>query len=215
MEIVLIHLSALPEDRLSALLSLLPEAKKERIKRYRQPMDQIRSASAYAFLFYLLDKRGYGREVELKINEHGRPYIPDIDFSFSISHSGEYAALAYEEERIDLGVDIQAHRETESTGIAESFFAEEERAYLKRQSDPVHAFFDLWTRKEAYMKARGLGLSIPLSSFSAIQEEVGEYNLLSFDAMGGYSLSLCANKPLKDVRLSFISLEDLLSSYGI
>ena len=215
MEIVLIHLSLLSEDRLSALLSLLPEKKAERIKRYRQPMDQIRSASAYAYLFYLLEKHGYGKDLELKANEHGRPYIPDIGFSFSISHSGEYAALAYEDKRIDLGVDIQAHRETESTGIAESFFAEEERVYLKQKSNPMHAFFDLWTRKEAYMKARGLGLSIPLSSFSAIEDEVGDYHLLSFDAVEGYSLSLCANEPLKDVRLTFLSLEDLLSSYGI
>jgi 4'-phosphopantetheinyl transferase len=104
-------------------------------------------------------------------NPQGKPSLaPPHNSSgihFNLSHSGDIALLAVTRNR-ELGVDVEQIRaDFASEEIAARFFAPEECAKLKAL--PVHhhpeAFFNCWTRKEAYIKARGQGLSIALDSF--------------------------------------------------
>jgi 4'-phosphopantetheinyl transferase len=86
---------------------------------------------------------------------------------FNLSHSGDVALLAVTRNR-ELGVDVEQIRsDFTSDDIAARFFAPEECAKLETllPHERADAFFNCWTRKEAYIKARGLGLSIPLDSF--------------------------------------------------
>jgi len=106
-------------------------------------------------------------------NAYGRPEIanrhPDAaGLCFNISHSRGLIALAVSRHRI-VGVDVEnlATREV-SIGIADRFFSPLEVAELagippERQQD---RFFEYWTFKESYIKARGMGLSLPLDKFS-------------------------------------------------
>jgi 4'-phosphopantetheinyl transferase len=69
----------------------------------------------------------------------------------------------------EVGVDVEdTHRHGETVAIADRFFSPSESASLNKQ--PLHKqrdrFFDYWTLKEAYIKARGMGLAIPLDHFS-------------------------------------------------
>ncbi|MDD5176975.1 MAG: 4'-phosphopantetheinyl transferase superfamily protein [Sterolibacterium sp.] len=68
----------------------------------------------------------------------------------------------------ELGVDIEWCRELPYDNLARRFFAPDESTSLKAlaEEDRVAGFFSCWTRKEAYIKAKGLGLSLPLRSFS-------------------------------------------------
>jgi 4'-phosphopantetheinyl transferase len=86
---------------------------------------------------------------------------------FNLSHSGDIALLAVTRNR-ELGVDVEQIRpDFASQDIAARFFAPEECAKLNSLAlhERADAFFNCWTRKEAYIKARGQGLSIPLDSF--------------------------------------------------
>lgn len=102
--------------------------------------------------------------VAIFTNSHGKPWVEGL--SFNLSHSGGWAVLAVSRDRIDLGVDIEAHRPVEK-GLAAATFSAVERAELAAgpPDGSVAAFFRLWTRKEAFVKARGMGLSIPLQDF--------------------------------------------------
>ena len=86
---------------------------------------------------------------------------------FNLSHSGDFALIAVTQGR-KIGVDVERIRQGISSHvIAQQYFSKAEVAEL--QSLPIDqresAFFTCWTRKEAYIKAQGLGLALPLESF--------------------------------------------------
>ena len=98
---------------------------------------------------------------------------------FNVSHSGGIALFAFARQR-DVGVDIeQIRRDVEVEAIARRFFSAYEQAQLAAMpaEKKVDAFFRCWTRKEAYIKATGDGLSLPLSQFD-VSLEMDETNAL-------------------------------------
>ncbi len=105
-------------------------------------------------------------------NSYGKPHIIHPEFgkklSFNLSHCESAIVLAITQDR-DIGVDIEwLHRQGQTIELASHYFSPLETKQL--QSLPAQMqkdrFYDLWTLKESYVKARGKGLSIPLDSFS-------------------------------------------------
>jgi 4'-phosphopantetheinyl transferase len=87
---------------------------------------------------------------------------------FNVSHSANMALIAVGSEH-RLGVDIEKIRaDIDTTALAERFFSHRERTGLQALPDHlrVPGFFACWTRKEAFLKATGEGLSFPLADFS-------------------------------------------------
>jgi 4'-phosphopantetheinyl transferase len=110
-------------------------------------------------------------EVSFSYGRRGKPAYQassiesPIDFNLSHSHGRAVYAIARGRQ---LGVDVEMVRSTvASEGIAERFFSERECAELRAlpHLSQAPAFFNCWTRKEAYIKALGDGLEIPLNSF--------------------------------------------------
>jgi 4'-phosphopantetheinyl transferase len=111
------------------------------------------------------------RLLEFEQGPFGKPFLPAFPhLGFNVSHSGTMAVLAFAWD-LELGVDVEQIRRpvTDVWAIARRFFAPPEVEDLRRAgSDPddlAEAFFRCWTRKEAYIKAVGEGLNIPLDSF--------------------------------------------------
>ncbi len=105
--------------------------------------------------------------------EYGKPFLlradglPDTEIAFNVSHSHELALLAFARS-MRVGVDVEYMRpELAEERIAERFFSPREVAVLRGlpAAQQPAAFFRCWTRKEAFVKARGEGLSLPLHSF--------------------------------------------------
>jgi 4'-phosphopantetheinyl transferase len=112
-------------------------------------------------------------------NEFGKPRLEDSQqarsLSFNLSHSRELVLIAVAIDR-DIGVDIEFIDDAvASEEVAKRFFSVNEIAALEALPQSLRhvGFFNCWARKEAYIKARGMGLSIPLDSFdvSSIQGE--------------------------------------------
>lgn len=111
------------------------------------------------------------RQVPLTTDPYGKPALDPADrrgVCFNVSHSGGLSALAFTRER-RVGVDVERVRsDFPFHEVAGRVFSERERAALQalaahRQRE---AFFHGWTRKEAWVKALGTGLSSPLEEFS-------------------------------------------------
>jgi len=102
------------------------------------------------------------------VNEYGKPYVAggaDLPpLRFNLSHADGLVACAVAMDH-DLGVDAEnVHRAVAVMDLARRYFSAREAADLERLPADLQRerFFDYWTLKEAYIKARGLGLSIPL-----------------------------------------------------
>src|SRR5262249_41616868 len=98
---------------------------------------------------------------------HGKPFLPDIDLRFNLSHSGGWAALAVARGH-EVGIDIEQIRADRATDdLAQRFFSPREWAALRAlpEAERCAAFFRCWTRKEAFIKLIGEGLSFPLDEF--------------------------------------------------
>ena len=104
-------------------------------------------------------------ELQFKTSEFGKPVISaseNAGINFNLSHSNERMLLGVVR-NVAIGVDIEEIRaESATLDIAARFFTERENEQLRDLSGPeqVEAFFNCWTRKEAYLKAIGFGLSI-------------------------------------------------------
>ena len=105
-------------------------------------------------------------------NEHGRPDIAPGQIGqalqFNLSHTDGLIACAVALD-CELGVDVEdSQRDARTVDIAERFFSAQECYDLRALDRALQAdrFFDYWTLKESYIKARGMGLAIPLGQFS-------------------------------------------------
>lgn len=106
---------------------------------------------------------------QFEITKYGKPFLVDYqtDLTFNVSHSDDLALFAFARGRA-VGVDIEKFQERlEIEKIARRYFssAEIEALFALPEEQRVQAFYNGWTRKEAYIKARGLGLSIGLDTF--------------------------------------------------
>jgi len=110
--------------------------------------------------------------VEFSYGPFGKPGLrtqgSTMPIRFNIAHSRGLALLAFSHGR-EIGVDVESIRANfGGDEIAQHYFSKQEVAELRALPETLRAegFFVCWTRKEAYIKARGLGLQIPLQSFS-------------------------------------------------
>lgn len=159
-------LTSSPE--IQCLLELLSRDERVWADRFRFAQDRDRYIHSHAFLRMVLG-RYLGmdpRRLEFRYGPHGKPALAGeygAALRFNLSHSQELALLAITRGR-EVGVDVeyvQVHLPCEQ--IAQRFFSAEEVAALDALPPSVRprAFYSLWTRKEAYLKARGDGLAFP------------------------------------------------------
>jgi 4'-phosphopantetheinyl transferase len=106
--------------------------------------------------------------VEFLRGDKGKPYLPQREIHFSLSHSGHWALLAVSKVEL-IGVDIEAVASTRDlTGIAESYYHPHEFAHLQTLAGDAQQnyFYRLWTLKEAFFKATGTGISAGLEKIA-------------------------------------------------
>ncbi len=150
--------------------AVLSVEEKEKAARFRFDRDRRRFSAAHAALRVIL--AGYlnlkPQEVQFTNNSYGKPYLAGSStLFFNLSHSHELALLAVALRR-EVGVDVEYIRqELVEPAVIRRYFAPAEVAALAALPAGVEvgAFFNIWTRKEAFIKARGMGLSLPLDQF--------------------------------------------------
>jgi 4'-phosphopantetheinyl transferase len=188
-----------PED----MMRVLSRDERQRAGRYRFQAGRQRFVTGRAILRILLGRYLHmePRRVPLAYGPHGKPLLaPDLSGSgleFNLAHAGPLALYAFARDRT-VGVDVEQVRSLpDADAVAARFFsARENAAYSSLAADSRQlAFFQCWTRKEAFIKALGDGLAHPLDTFDVSLAPAEPAQLL-----------YVASDPLEASRWSLISL---------
>jgi Phosphopantetheinyl transferase len=160
------------EARFERLLRTVQAARREKLALLKNAGARRLSLGAGLLLNAALAAEGLRAE-ETATTEYGKPFFPALpDFHFSLSHSGEMVMCAVSS--APVGCDLEKKRCFDPR-LARRFFHPSESAWLFSlpDGDQRTAFFRLWTCKESYMKAVGLGFALPMNEFAvSVGEEI-------------------------------------------
>lgn len=170
--LVLFPLDVAPAER-DALHALLPEPERARAARFLSPQHASRFIVAHARLRQLLAPLVQVAPDQIRFDAaaHGKPHLADAaaasGLQFNLSHSDGWGLVGWAHRR-HIGVDVEVWRAMrDERALVHRYFAPAEIAAYEALPDAARAegFFNGWTRKEAYIKAVGRGLGLPLDSF--------------------------------------------------
>jgi len=218
-----VHVWRVDYERIASLPGperVLSESERARAARFHRDSDRRRYVAAHVALRDVL-----GRCLSLaperlvfETGEHGKPHLRDApSLQFNLSDADGLALIGVAVER-PLGIDVERHRDDPTLiEVADRFFSPGEVRAL-RGVDPgrrLEAFFRIWTRKEAFIKAVGEGLARDLASFDVSldagpaacllatrpdPEEARAWALADLEAGAGVSAALVVRAPLGRVR---------------
>ncbi len=156
-------------DSVKLTESTLSADETKRAARFHFEVDKNRFIVAHGALRRIIGCYLHSDPAELtfSVNDYGKPALVNSDLEFNLSHSGDFALIAVTQGR-KIGVDVERIRQGISSHvIAQQYFSKSEVAELQTLplEQRVNGFFTCWTRKEAYIKAQGLGLALSLESF--------------------------------------------------
>lgn len=152
---------------LTVLENVLCEAERERASRFHFAKDRQAHIAAHGALRHILASYLHCPPAGIQFSEgtNGKPSV--LGVRFNLSHSADLALIAVTQEH-EVGVDVEhIDPRRADLNVAQRFFSPAENYILMSLTieQQTEAFFNCWTRKEAYLKAIGLGLSVPLDSF--------------------------------------------------
>ena len=188
-------------------------ARREKISRFAYDKDRLLSLFAA-----LLVRQELGRftgmqnhELSFSVNNYGKPYLTSARSvcEFSVSHTK--GCIAYIRSDSPCGIDAEVLHDVKIS-LAEHFFCTDEYVYIKSSESPEAELINIWTKKEAYLKMRGTGLSTPLSSFNVLSRDIAENTVTLFER--STYISFCSEN-VKDscAEISEIGVNELLTYF--
>lgn len=204
------------ESLLAAYRELLSAAEREQEPRFYFARDRRRYLITRALVRTVLSRYTsiQPRDWMFSMNAYGRPAAVNAqakDLSFNISHTHSLIVLGVSRCRA-LGVDVENVREREvSIDLMDRYFAPQEVEVLTAAPphEQQYRFFEYWTFKEAYIKARGMGLSLPLDKFSfqyaddraveiaihpQLADDAARWQFWQFQPKPEYLVAICAER---------------------
>lgn len=188
------------------LVSYISEEKRRKIDVYRNINDALQSVYGELLIRTVIIKKFNLKNEDILIskNEYGKPFVRNKQsFSFNISHSGEWVAIAVSNQSV--GIDIEKIVLDVDAEAIIPYCSESERNYLykKRSQDRGFYFYQLWTTKESFVKYIGQGLHYPLETVESLSgnrvkgmnDEIAFVN--RFVWINNYQVSICTEEKKK------------------
>ncbi len=204
------------DDR-AALAGLLSSDEQTRAARFAFDRDRQRFTLSHGLLRIILAWH-MGTEaphLQFARGAHGKPtvscaFAASQEIQFSLSHSGDYAVVAVATGRA-VGVDLELRRPSvETLKLAQRFFAAGESQVMEKVQGEAQQrlFYQYWTAKEAYLKGRGVGLSLGLDRFEILFDEQSSAARVRLVDSGTLDLAWCVRSlPVPDHLAGALAVE--------
>lgn len=173
----------LDEKAAEACMALLSAEERARWQRFRGERSRREYLTTHALARTALShyRPVAPQDWRFTANAYGKPDLsPDCGLRFNLSNAAGLAVCLVADAPAEVGVDVEAHARAEKIAeVARRVFSAEERAQLDTLAgvDRLDRCLSLWTLKEAYIKARGMGMALPLRGISFLFEDSGEVRL--------------------------------------
>jgi 4'-phosphopantetheinyl transferase len=212
-----------PTEELAGFLRTLDQDEQARANRFHFEKHRRHFVVGRGVLRLLLGRylETSPEDVRLSYGPYGKPALDAVHYNsrlrFNASHSGELALYAFVQDH-EVGIDVELIKgDFETEEIAERFFSPYEIKTLSAlpAAEKPAAFFRCWTRKEAYIKAIGSGLSHPLDQFDVTlapnepaallrvhqdPESVARWTMFDLDVGPGYAAALAIDSPVNTIQ---------------
>lgn len=190
-----VDISPVDDEAYRKLYALASQERRQRADRYLRQEDALRCIIADGSLRYALRQTLGTDRVSLARTASGKPFIPEQEnFHFNLSHSGRWVVIAWSDR--PLGIDVETVlMDGSKEKLAQRFFHPDEQTYLFSVSgdDRAKRFYEIWTKKESYLKYLGTGINRPLDSFSVFDALDAKFHS---QLLEGAVLTLCAQEPV-------------------
>ena len=193
----------LSEDALKQWIYVLDDEERARQGRYQLPSLSRRFAARRIFLRHVLASylEIAPEQLRLRYEEQGKPFLDHpTDLQFNLAHTQNTAAIAVARGR-KVGIDLETLRhDLDFELIANSFFSMVEvKGLFAGDTDLADNFFRYWTAKESYLKAIGVGVTVPLNSFEVRTAPEGRTDRLTMKIQSDNRWTCCTWKPCPEL----------------
>jgi 4'-phosphopantetheinyl transferase len=202
-ELWYVDAAAVSEQRFFELLETVPEQMREDILRFHFLEDRRLRLLARLCVQKKFSATGNFLWSQVKETAKGKPFIPG-EQSFNISHSGDFVVVAFS--NAEIGVDVEVIDDFDLTTMS-GFFHPNEIDAVEQATNQLGKFYELWTRKEAFLKAMGIGITEELTTHNCLPDSIYAqqmWHLKSTPLMENYKLAICQNRPITEVKLTKI-----------
>ena len=163
--------TSIPDKFLPILMNLVSPEKRKRVNKLYHKQDAVNTLLGDIITRKAICTRTgkLNETLVFSFNQYGKPYLANVpDLHFNISHSGNLVVCALDV--VPVGLDIEVHKSA-NLKIAKRFFCQDEYEFIVKSESTNEAFYNVWAKKESYVKWGGKGLSTPLNSFSILNME--------------------------------------------
>lgn len=206
-QVVVASLKDIDEKSLTAVNSKSTISTLETTHQFTFWKDQLRTKVGIILTRHLLLKSGISEQIlnNIKRNSFGKPFLPDHSIDFNVSHSGDYVVAVYST-RQQIGIDVEQNR-TIDLSLYESIFHPQELAFLQTEDSP-NAFFEVWTKKESLLKAKGTGFQVDLAKVNIFDNSAAQSYFHKVPILG-YTCFVCSSFPCGNVSVSYCNSESI------
>lgn len=187
------------------------QRRQEKIQKFHFEKDKLLSLFAELLVRWQVIQKFHipNQEIQFDYGIHGKPFLLNAVYPFSLSHSGKYIAFA--NSPFPIGIDIESVQKTDMQ-IVKSCFSPEEVKFIQNHKQPELAFYKIWTAKEAYLKMTGDGLTIPLNTFCTISglKDYQIFHVLFPD----YVTAICQHSSLLEKKPIFMNALSLMKFFN-
>jgi len=203
-----VNAESISPKNLEEAIHLLPDEMISEIYRFHYHEDRrLKMMGRLLIQRYFKLKHEHFDWKDWSLDKNGKPRLNEKGH-FNLSHSGNIVLAAFSEH--EIGVDIEKCNDCDMVDIT-PYLHQKEQEYIRNTTEQKDAFYTVWTRKEAYLKAKGVGIVEGLNQENCLMpvvENTKKWYLTSLSLFQNYKVALCSQVENVAIQLQEYKLKE-------